>query len=270
MKLRLLGIASGVALSLLVILISAPLTLAQQAQQSKLVTCTGVDCNFCHLLSTGKNVIDLLFQVLIIAAVVMIVVAGFKLVTSAGNVSAMQSAKGMLTNVIIGFVIVLSAWLIVDTIIKMLVGQNSQFGMWNQFSSDCGGARNTSIEPTAGPTHEQIREQIREQNPNVGLEYTLGPGESYGSTGHTTYVKNCIDSGGSVAQKVNSNNTLECRYPPADAGASGGNNLYCYATQGQSALTCVQALSECERYNALAAGEGQIVSGCFAQARPQN
>lgn len=91
-------------------------------------------CNFCTLLAMGGNIVDLLFQLLVIAAVILIVVAGFKLVTSAGNPQALEGAKSMLTNVIIGFVIIISAWLIVDTIFRMLAQENEgiDFRVWNR------------------------------------------------------------------------------------------------------------------------------------------
>ncbi len=78
-------------------------------------------------------------------AVRIVIYAGLKLVVSAGNPSAMSDAKKMLTNVLIGFVIVLSAWLIVDTIMKALLNPNYEsgeieFGPWNQLEANqCGG-----------------------------------------------------------------------------------------------------------------------------------
>ncbi len=122
------------------------------AQQSPLVPkecATNVSaCNFCTLLKMANNIINLLFELLVIAAVILVVVAGFKLVTSAGDVSAYEHAKSMLTNVIIGFVIVMSAWFIVDTIFKMLVKEKN-FGVWNKIEGiECGGIKN---EPIQGP-----------------------------------------------------------------------------------------------------------------------
>ena len=99
-------------------------------------------CDFCSFIEMTSNVINLLFQILVIVAVIMVVVTGFRLVTSGGNVSAMEKSKESLTNVIIGFVIVLSAWMIVDTVIKTLVADGQPFGVWNKFDGDCGGVIN--------------------------------------------------------------------------------------------------------------------------------
>jgi len=106
-------------------------------------------CNFCAMLAMANNLINLLFQLLVIVAVILIVVAGFKLVTSAGNTQALESAKSMLTNVIIGFVIVMAAWLIVDTIFKMLVRDTGNFGVWNRLEGvNCGGIKSAPLPGT--------------------------------------------------------------------------------------------------------------------------
>ena len=110
-------------------------------------------CNFCALLKMGENIVDLLFQLLVIVAVILIVVAGFKLVTSGGNPQALESAKSMLANVIIGFVIVMSAWLIVDTIFRMLAQENEgiNFKVWNEIQGvNCGGTKNAPLPGTSG------------------------------------------------------------------------------------------------------------------------
>lgn len=106
-----------------------------------LVTCEGVDangiadCNFCSFIQMVDVIVNWLFSVLVLIAVFLIVYAGFKLVVSAGNPSAMTDAKGMISNVIIGFVIILAAWLIVDTVLKALVAPDLEFGMWNDINA---------------------------------------------------------------------------------------------------------------------------------------
>lgn len=99
-------------------------------------------CNFCTFMDLVGNLIRFFFVLLTIVAILMIMYAGFLLVTSAGDVGAMTRAKSMFTNVVIGFIIVLSAWLIVDTVMKALITDQSKFGVWNEFeSSSCGSIR---------------------------------------------------------------------------------------------------------------------------------
>lgn len=115
-------------------------------EDTGLVTCKGPDCNFCSFVVMVNNLIEWLVGFLTLAAVLALVYAGFKLVVSGGDQGAMTDAKKMITNIIIGFVIVLSAWLIVDTLMKALLDPNltdsegNKFGVWNQIKSNqCGG-----------------------------------------------------------------------------------------------------------------------------------
>lgn len=104
-----------------------------------LVTCgyakDSYDCNFCTFMSMVDKIITFVFTLMVMGAVLMLVYAGFKLVVSQGNEHAMQETKGMISNVIIGFVIVMSAWLIVDTMMKALLRTDSGFGVWNKIGS---------------------------------------------------------------------------------------------------------------------------------------
>ncbi|MEZ4195269.1 MAG: D-Ala-D-Ala carboxypeptidase family metallohydrolase [Candidatus Paceibacterota bacterium] len=90
--------------------------------QSRFVTCSGTDCSACSLASLVNEVIVWLFGIVFMIFAVLMVVAGFGLVTSGGNTSALQAAKSKFTNAMIGLLIMMSAWLIVDTIMRGLVG----------------------------------------------------------------------------------------------------------------------------------------------------
>lgn len=133
-------------LSLILFFLATP-TMA--ADTKKLIPCNGPDCSACHVVQLGNNLIVLLVQLLSLAAIIMIVIAGFRLVMSGGNSEAWESAKKNFTNIIIGIILVMSAWLIVDTIMKALVvgndggdlssgrsygqeGPFNNFGPWNQ------------------------------------------------------------------------------------------------------------------------------------------
>jgi hypothetical protein len=109
-----------------------------------LVPCGGEGealCDACAATAMVNGLINWLFGILALLAVMVMMYAGVRLVTSQGNTSQWEEAKGMLTNLIIGFVIVLAAWLIVDTLMKMLLSDDViKPGMWNTLSADCGRA----------------------------------------------------------------------------------------------------------------------------------
>jgi len=102
-----------------------------------LVPCGGPDepaCQACYFVELLTGLLDWLVGILAIVFALIVVTAGFKLVTSAGNTSAKETAKSMISNAIIGFTIVLAAWLLVDLGMKMLVsdeGSEVKLGVWN-------------------------------------------------------------------------------------------------------------------------------------------
>ena len=89
-----------------------------------LVTCSGPDCDACDLVNMVNKIVNFLIVLLTIAATFALVITGFKMVTSGGNTTAWESAKGTFANIIIGFILVLGAWLIVDTLLLTLTGKS--------------------------------------------------------------------------------------------------------------------------------------------------
>jgi len=81
----------------------------------------GEQCGFNHLLGLTINIIRLLINLSLALATIAFVWAGFLLVTSGGNVSKKEEAKAIFAKVFTGFLIVLSAWLIVWTITNTLL-----------------------------------------------------------------------------------------------------------------------------------------------------
>ena len=91
---------------------------------------TAHPCNFNALMELVNTIINfLLFALALPIAAIMCAYAGFKLVISAGSSEERTSAKKIFTSAIIGFIIALAAWLIVETILSIL-GYN---GAWIGF-----------------------------------------------------------------------------------------------------------------------------------------
>ncbi|MDP2676883.1 MAG: pilin [bacterium] len=70
-----------------------------------------------------------LLSVAAILAFVMIVIAGFKWVASAGNPAGIEDAKDMITKAILGLVLAFAGWLILNTINPALVGGGGGGGL---------------------------------------------------------------------------------------------------------------------------------------------
>ncbi|MFP4022848.1 MAG: pilin [Candidatus Paceibacterota bacterium] len=90
-----------------------------------LIPCDGPDCNFCHFIQLGQNLIEFLVIVAIPLAAIAFAWAGFTYMTSGGNQQKVAQAHGIFTKVAIGLVLVLGAYLIVDLIITALTEHDS-------------------------------------------------------------------------------------------------------------------------------------------------
>jgi hypothetical protein len=104
-------------------LITTPTAFAQDTTSFvQLSGCTGIDCTACHVVNMANGIIKWLIGITFLIFAALLMIAGVRLVTSAGNPSELSAAKEKFINAFIGFLIILSAWLIVDTIMRGLVG----------------------------------------------------------------------------------------------------------------------------------------------------
>jgi len=99
-----------------------PVFVGAQGSETGLVPCDGADCGTDDAIKLANNVIEFLIKMLGVIAVIALVYTGFKMVVSAGNESEWGKAKGMFTNIVIGIIIILSAFLVVDIILEGLTG----------------------------------------------------------------------------------------------------------------------------------------------------
>lgn len=92
--------------------------------------CTGVNCNCDHLVELAQNILGTGIYIAVILSAVLFAWAGFKYLTTAYSAEQKNQAKEVLKNVVIGLVIILASWLIVDTLIKELLGKATDSGVW--------------------------------------------------------------------------------------------------------------------------------------------
>ncbi len=105
--------------------------------EGRLVPCSGSDCTFCHVIELGNDLLNWLFGIIFVLFGVIAFMAGFGLVTSGGNPSKLDEAKKKLSNALVGVIIVLAAWLMVDTLMKALIPDgDTSLGPWHTI--DCG------------------------------------------------------------------------------------------------------------------------------------
>ena len=113
-----------------ILIVMALFLLPAMLNAQGIVPCTGTDCNFCSLIQLADNIIDFAVGLLAALSAIMFAYAGFLMVTASGNEGKITQAKEIFRNVVIGIIITLAAWLIVDTIMKLLLKE--EFGPWNE------------------------------------------------------------------------------------------------------------------------------------------
>jgi len=114
-------------------------------------------CQTCHVIELVNNVTDWLIVVLGTVAAIIIVYAGFKLVVAGGSSSARADAKEMLVNMLVGYVIVLAGWLVIDTAMRALLNTET-VGVWNQ------------IQCTTQPDPQNVGEYVPDPIPVVSRD----------------------------------------------------------------------------------------------------
>lgn len=93
------------------------------------------ECSACHLQQLAQNVLNFLVGFMTVMATLLFVNAGILYVTAPTNPSAVSKAHSIFKNTLIGILIILAAYLLVDFALKKLLGGEGdvmEFGPWNK------------------------------------------------------------------------------------------------------------------------------------------
>jgi hypothetical protein len=121
-----------------------------------LVPCDGPDCDICSIVSLGHNVLNFLVLASLLLATIMFAYAGIEMLIHSDNPGQIAQARSMLINVMIGMVILLAAWLMVDTVMKVMFTDKAFAGLpgagkpWQDIL--CSYRSNTPLNATGGDT----------------------------------------------------------------------------------------------------------------------
>lgn len=94
-------------------------------------------CNLCHALRVFQNIVQILFQIAIPLAVILIVYGGIRLMMSGGSEQNVSASKEIIINAIIGLAIALSAWILVNVVITLIATtsiSDMDFSLWNKIN----------------------------------------------------------------------------------------------------------------------------------------
>lgn len=119
----------AVALAIVFLLIAPAIAFAQIPT---IVPCNGTDCKLCHIAQLAQNALNAGIYIAVFLSAILFAYAGFTYITAGGDPGKAAGAKKIFWNVGAGLILILSAWLIVDFIMKMLVGESTILGPWNK------------------------------------------------------------------------------------------------------------------------------------------
>ncbi len=101
-----------------------------------LVPCEGTKCTKEDLLQLGANVFNFMIDAAFILAALFIMIGGAMMLVSGGSPNTLARGKKTITAAVVGLVIVLTAWVLVNTLITSFTNCT---GKWWQFNNlKCG------------------------------------------------------------------------------------------------------------------------------------
>ena len=80
------------------------------------------DCQACHVYALVENVFQWIFGVATVIVSIIIVTGGVRMATSAGNQQAKRDARKLIGAAVVGFILIGSAWMLIDLLIATLAG----------------------------------------------------------------------------------------------------------------------------------------------------
>jgi hypothetical protein len=114
------------------VLLFGPLAALAQTDgglSGRLVTCDGPDCNYCSIAGLIQRLINFGVYLAVLAAGAMFAYAGYLYLFNNGEEGMIKKARALFLQVLLGFMIILAAWLLIDIIMKTLL--SGDFGPWN-------------------------------------------------------------------------------------------------------------------------------------------
>ncbi len=103
-----------------------------------LVPCSGINCTVCHFFVLLKNIIDFLVKMVMPPlAGLMFLIGGIMMLSGGASEDNYKKGKGIMKNALIGVVIVLSSWVIVNTLIVFFGRSIDNFQVDSWFKVRC-------------------------------------------------------------------------------------------------------------------------------------
>jgi hypothetical protein len=90
---------------------------------AQIVPCDGPNCDWNALIKLGQNILNFMVTISVFVAAIMFAYAGWLFFSDSGNASNIEKGKKIFGAIVIGLIIVLIAWLVIDTLLQTLTGR---------------------------------------------------------------------------------------------------------------------------------------------------
>lgn len=94
------------------------------------VGCDGVNCTVCHLGELAQNILNSGIFLAVFLSAILFAYAGWLYLTNEA-IGQQQKAKDTFKNVVLGLIIILAAWLVIDTLMKIMIKGGGSYLPWN-------------------------------------------------------------------------------------------------------------------------------------------
>ncbi|HEY4500041.1 MAG TPA: hypothetical protein VJH70_02905 [Candidatus Paceibacterota bacterium] len=108
------------------ILLLLTLALPATSGAAGLVPCNGNDCDFCDLLTLGKNLINWFVEISFVFAVLFFAWGAIVIMTAGGSPGQFSKGTTIIYTVLTGIGILLLAWVFIGTLLQVLTGSPSK------------------------------------------------------------------------------------------------------------------------------------------------
>lgn len=120
------------------LIVFLPLLTPLPSDAFSLVPCGNAEnptpCTLCHMVSGIASLIEYIRDIMVFIALAVITAMGVLYIVSSGNQGTMETAKKGIFASLIGLVVILSAWLIVNTVIFTVFQAKDDLGVGASFS----------------------------------------------------------------------------------------------------------------------------------------
>jgi hypothetical protein len=203
---------------------------ALTSQTGGLVPCIGTDCQACHLASLVQNIIKFLIMLAIPLAALLFAVAGAMYFTTEVT-NQKERAKAIIKKGIIGFIIALSAFLVVNTIFYILFDPQ-QFPGSTWTTIQCTDNRQV----TGGSIQNVLNRVLGRQQPAAPVPGGSPPSTISGGTEiYCDEEGSCYQDGQPYTPPTTSPGSQTTPYSHQDAYATMSSNGICVSWSGSTA-----------------------------------